>query len=671
MKFKRLKIAGLKGSEVEVDLDEMTLVQGPNAAGKSRIGNAIGFLLGRDVEGRSAEGGMMRGALCGDLMRVEAVVEVGGSERVVARSRAVSGDVFSRSKVDGEIPDLPAPDDWADASADRIGQIVARVGARITGVAEAGDSDPVEYLASRRAAAREALNSAAATIRGLRASAGESLKRRPEVAPDAVPKATAAVERAQADLVRARAAAASAASVERLAEIEAELREAGALDVDLGDRITAAEKYRVDMDAELRVARESESAARRGLGASDAHVTALRSLVGDGVCPTCKRPHENAEELSAALAEAEEARRVVKVELAGASAYVEDARTELEHAAAEVESLKRLVWLSGERDRLRALDIDADALPVESAEDVLRVANAEATRLIREKEQADRWQRDREALEAAEEKKREAEATLDKVVALERKLVDSGWAWIEAHALVPDWMGSVALRDGRVGLLRDGVFWFGPGLSGAEAVTLNLTLDIAAAKAAGGEPPVVIVEADALDNLTLDRVRGALDMMVFEGVIGQAIVVTWIERDPAGWKVVRPGVEPEPSEPEPEPEDDPDPVDEIAAALGEEDDDGGDDGDERPDPVRPVEIKALIKDKGFPRVGVDALRAALREARNDPKAGDGLTRPGVLSALLKTWADDGWTHTDAVDALREHAEANPPRRVGRGAAGDE
>ena len=101
MKIQYLTIEGLKGDRrVEVDLSGPLLVVGRNGAGKSRIADALDFVLGRRVAGVATDAAQLRSAVgrSGACVSIR-VIDDSGREHVVTRRRDIDAKsgTFGRS----------------------------------------------------------------------------------------------------------------------------------------------------------------------------------------------------------------------------------------------------------------------------------------------------------------------------------------------------------------------------------------------------------------------------------------------------------------------------------------------------------------------------------------------------------------------------------------------
>lgn len=144
--IKRLSIDGLKGAPVSYDFDDRgrVVVVGPNGGGKTRVADAVHFVLGRPIGGESVDGKNLRAALAGDVMDVTATFSVGGRDVDVKRVREAKGRTFGRSKlyIDGTETDesgltallgdvsAPAGSEWIAMSDARLLSALAAIGAK-------------------------------------------------------------------------------------------------------------------------------------------------------------------------------------------------------------------------------------------------------------------------------------------------------------------------------------------------------------------------------------------------------------------------------------------------------------------------------------------------------------------------------------------------------------
>lgn len=663
--IRSLSIVGLKGACGDYALDRCTAITGPNGAGKSRIGEALAFLLGRQIAGMETSANNLRDLLDGDDLRVVATVATGNGDVVVTRMRQLVGSTFKRPTllIDGRI----APEDAlidvfggspdASGGADLIGMSEARLVAAIAGFAAA--SDAVDALATRVAAL------------GVRVPDGDPS---PTARLDAIATATSAAVKAAsrerraveagADLSRSElgdrfdvnelgiARAKAAAAVARLADLQHQLgmlqgrvseldrrlsalrAEAKAIkgkvvaagDVNAPTRadVEAAEADRERLDGEAAVAsseqmlawnrsmqaqsaREETAAAwntaAQQLERAESRLASLAghaSVIESAPCARCDLwqppdPFEDEEALSstcpllsnaraaaAALpaASLDVAAKSAEVKTLKAAAHAADdvadeARTALDSAEAALAEARRR--RSQASDRLMDLHRRAAAAPVASqrarveeiagavaqldaARDAAMVevgarreAVSEASRDVAEAtavsdaaagraERFRRLQADRERLAQAEAIEASLKAVAEEVEATQRGFLSVGLDML-ARASSRYLPGlTVDVVGGRLGVKdASGTFWSGAGLSAAQRAMLELALDRAVETLAGRVYPIVVIEADTIDDSNLRELVKAVDADIKSGAVAQALLIAWREIHPTNWAQIRVG----------------------------------------------------------------------------------------------------------------------------------
>jgi chromosome segregation ATPase len=137
MRALRIEIAGFKGAApVAYEFTSpLVFITGRNGQGKSRIREALDFVLGRDVAGVSGSGKELRAALAGAELDVTLTLELDdGAVQTVRRSRRVEKGTFKKPVVyiggveadDVKLANLlgdvssPAATSWLDLSEDKL-----------------------------------------------------------------------------------------------------------------------------------------------------------------------------------------------------------------------------------------------------------------------------------------------------------------------------------------------------------------------------------------------------------------------------------------------------------------------------------------------------------------------------------------------------------------------
>lgn len=104
-----MDVQGIKGAGITVELTRLNAVFGANGAGKTRVSDALSFLLGRLVSGEEYDGRRVLHMMSGDRMRVRGSVNRGDDANplLMARSRemspagTVSKSVFYADRLSG------------------------------------------------------------------------------------------------------------------------------------------------------------------------------------------------------------------------------------------------------------------------------------------------------------------------------------------------------------------------------------------------------------------------------------------------------------------------------------------------------------------------------------------------------------------------------------------
>lgn len=369
MKIQHLTIEGLKGDRrVEVDLSGPLLVVGRNGAGKSRIADALDFVLGRRVAGVATDAAQLRSAVgrSGACVSIR-VIDDSGREHVVTRRRDIDAKsgTFGRSvlTIDGAtakdealaalLGDVsqPAGESWLSMSPEQIAASLARIGAasdsgakriddiraRVQGVL--GDetpkaSDPVAWLTEARDKVKAATNKAKSDAAAAEKSAEQS---RVEAAVENVtPERMRGLEAARDDAQRALdAATRRRADVQADAQVSAQRRADAKRVVDAASAAVAQARY--EHDREIEALRSAEAALAQVAGSQvagdpGAQVTALRSEVAE-VERTVAAAKAARQDAQHAITSAEDLSRNRSLATVSANDALKRAREQAEHIA--------------------------------------------------------------------------------------------------------------------------------------------------------------------------------------------------------------------------------------------------------------------------------------------------------------------------------------------------
>ena len=598
MRPTRIEIAGLKGAApVAYDLTSpLVFVTGANGQGKSRIREALDFVLGRDVAGVSGAGRELRAAVAGDALDVTLSLTMEDCAVQVRRVRRVDGGVFKRPVVyiagveadDTKLAELlgdvsaPSGSAWLELSEDKLTAELSRIGGG------AGSSDA---LASRREAAKASVNEAQRALRAIEGSTDRSreVSVAAEIRPDEVAlveahvaEAEAAFRAAENERVTAENAMASAGRALadwRAAKWRLDARAASAaMRLDELPAPAEAQAHNVDTDALLAardaavtyadgVAIERDAAAQaecsallaRGQteNATRGALTAI-ALLDNGRCPTCRQTVtvDVRTFFNRMVTEARATEAAAKAALDAASAYLQDQREEMERAAEDVAkattacmaAAARATYDAARRTRNEAqaelAEFMARPSPQEPADAQARIAaaveeseakgrvlenlRARLTEASGQVERYKRWRSDLKARTEAEARKKAADALMESVRTAERDLATAGADRLLSTAAMymPPEFGEPMIIEGAIGIRKDGVFWGGPGLSNAQRLVLALSIDRALDAINGRRLRLVMVEAEALDDATLDHVAAALEGDVEMGALDCAMLIS-------------------------------------------------------------------------------------------------------------------------------------------------
>lgn len=336
--------------------------------------------------------------------------------------------------------------------------------------------------------------------------------------------------------------------------------------------LTAAETYARGVATERDEAAKTEQSALFAWGQAENTTrgarAALKVLEG-GHCPTCRQAitGDVRAVFDLALATAEQAEARAKSELDAAREYLADQRSELENAANDMakarQALDAALGVQASEGRMAAARETYNAAktaldealaeqteflgkpaPAEPADAQARhnAALADAEAKLRELEQIrgrltevsgqveryKRWRSDLKARTDAEARKKAADALMETVRTAERDLAKAGADELlgTAAMYLPPEFGEPLVFEGAVGIRKSGAFWSGPGLSNAQRLVLALSIDRALDAINGRMLRLVLVEAEALDNRTLDHVCAALEGDVEMGALDCAMLIS-------------------------------------------------------------------------------------------------------------------------------------------------
>lgn len=369
MKIQHLTIEGLKGDRrVEVGLSGPLLVVGRNGAGKSRIADAIDFVLGRRVAGVATDAAQLRSAVgrsgaCVSML----VIDDQGREHTVTRRRDIDAKsgTFGRSvlTIDGAtakdealaalLGDVsqPAGESWLSMSPEQLAASLARIGAASDSGAKRIDdirsrvqvvlgdetpkaADPVAWLTEAREKVKGAANRAKADAAAAEKSAEQS--RVEAAAENVTPERMRGLEAARDDAQKAfDAATRRHADAQAEAQVSAQRRADAKRAVDAAS--AAATQARYDHDREVEALRAAESAlaqisASRPGDDAAARVEALRAEAAE-IERTVSAAKQTAADAGDALTSAEALRREREQAVRDARYTLERARQQAEHIA--------------------------------------------------------------------------------------------------------------------------------------------------------------------------------------------------------------------------------------------------------------------------------------------------------------------------------------------------
>lgn len=336
--------------------------------------------------------------------------------------------------------------------------------------------------------------------------------------------------------------------------------------------LNAASEYETQVAAERESATKAERDAMFAWGQAENTTRGARaalSVLDGGHCPTCRQAitGDVRAVFDRALADAHDAEDRAKAALDAAREYIQQQRDDLNFAATERANAQRALDAAREKNAAagrvaaaretynaaaRALDESiaehatflAKPAPAEPADAQARLGMATAdaaeksaaleqlrarlTEVSGQVERYKRWRSDLKARTDAEGRKKAADLLMDTVRTAERDLAKAGADDLLSTAamyLPPDF-GEPLVFEGAIGISKDGAFWSGPGLSNAQKLVLALSIDRALDAINGRRLRLVLVEAEALDDSTLDHVCAALEGDVEMGALDCAMLIS-------------------------------------------------------------------------------------------------------------------------------------------------
>ena len=297
-------------------------------------------------------------------------------------------------------------------------------------------------------------------------------------------------------------------------------------------------------------------------------VAALKVLDA-GHCPTCRQAitGDVRAVFDRALADAQATEAACKAELDAAREYLAQQNEDHDFALAEVGKARATLdaalkaqaddgRLAASREAYNAAAADLDRAlheqtvfmaspaPAEPADAqarvevakvdaerafaALNVQRAEHHDLLGKVERYKRWRQDLKARTDAEARKKAADALMETVRVAERSLAKVGADELlgVAAMYLPPSFGVPLVFEGAVGIQKGADFWSGPGLSSAQRLVLALSIDRALDTITGRRLRLALIEAEALDDNTLDHVCAALEGDVEMGELDAALLLS-------------------------------------------------------------------------------------------------------------------------------------------------
>ncbi len=196
---------------------------------------------------------------------------------------------------------------------------------------------------------------------------------------------------------------------------------------------------------------------------------------------------------------------------------------------------------------------------VTEAYNALAAATTEAEAAAGRAERFRRLQADRERLARAEAAEAKLKAVAAEVEAVQRAFLTEGLAMLRQASA--RYLPGLALDvvGGRLGVrdVATDAFWSGGGLSAAQRAMLELALDRAVETLSGRAFPLVVVEADTIDDANLAELISALDHDIETGAVAQAVIIAWRRVEAPGWVEISVSGGPRAAAVNPEPDVDP------------------------------------------------------------------------------------------------------------------
>lgn len=336
--------------------------------------------------------------------------------------------------------------------------------------------------------------------------------------------------------------------------------------------LNAAGEYESQVAAERDAAAKAERDAMFTWGQAEnttkGAAAALRVLDA-GHCPTCRQAITGDVRaiFDRALTDAKAAEASAKAALDESRVYLQQQRDELNFAASERGEAQRaldearalsaaagrnaaaLEAYNGAKTAMENAQAELRAFleqpaPAEPADAIAQAnsASAEAERLynalqvlrrehhdlLAKVEKYKRWRGDLKARTDAEARKKAADVLMETVRTAERSLAKAGADELLAVAsmYLPPSFGEPLVFEGAVGIRKGAAFWSGPGLSSAQRLVLALAIDRALDQIQGRKLRLALIEAEALDDDTLDHVCAALEGDVDMGLLDAALLLS-------------------------------------------------------------------------------------------------------------------------------------------------
>lgn len=348
-------------------------------------------------------------------------------------------------------------------------------------------------------------------------------------------------------------------------------------DEPLRDALNAASEYESQVAAERDAAVKAEQSALWAWGQAEnatKSAAAALKLLDAGRCPTCRQAitGDVRAVFDRAMADAQAVEALAHTALTEARSYLQQQRDELNFAAEERAKAQRALdaaraqsaaagrsaaaveAYNGAKRQVETAEVELRAfleqpMPAEPADAIAQASSAaaEAERLynalqvlrgehhdlLAKVERYKRWRADLKARSDAEGRKKAADALMETVRIAERSLAKSGADELlgVAAMYLPPGFGEPLVFEGAVGIRKGAAFWSGPGLSSAQRLVLALAIDRALDQIQGRRLRLALIEAEALDDDTLDHVCAALENDVEMDLLDTALLLSC--HDPA------------------------------------------------------------------------------------------------------------------------------------------